>query len=265
MEGERYYIRIRITDLDGCVSYNSLNMLPGGKSAQPTGRPQKRAPFRWAAMGDTYLFTKLLHARRPRRSPGYPPLFLHITPRRSAENVGRISPRSAEGESEESICVALIQRDADLMCEWASLSSFPATPEIDQAVIDRKKRNARPEFEPAKERLYAPTHTPMISQEKRQAIGDIFADSVDGFQSSHFATPHVGRGGGTFLYNVQIAEIRGIGLGADFVASPGISALLLSGGEHRIRNSNYRYEFPTNRIAPFRKGRRLQSSSTDWR
>ena len=149
------------------------------------------------------------------------------------------SPHLAEGESEDSIFDAPIQRVSDLICAGASPPSFTTIPKIDPDSVDRKKRNARLEFEPEAERVYASEHTPMLNEEHRHAFEAIVADVVGGVQSTHFVDGP-GGSGETFLYNVLISEIRGKGLSAAAVASSGIAALLLSGG----RTAHSKFKLP---------------------
>ena len=154
---------------------------------------------------------------------------------------------------------------ARLSCSQGRLLLLPPTlPKIDQAAIVRKNRSARPEFEPEKARLHTEKHTPMLNQAQRQAFGAIVADVGDGAQSSHFVDGP-GGSGETSLYNVPISEIRGKGIAAASVASSGIEDLLLSGG----RTAHSEFKLPIrvarNRLASFRRGRWMQSPSTDWR
>ena len=230
MEGERYYLRLLLTEMTGCTSFADLKTLPDGTVCETY---RESAAARGLLMGDREhyhaFFEAASHASPRALSRLFAALLAYCSPGSPRDMWDAFLPYLAEGESGASVAEAISQLDADLRSIGSSISSFPSIPQLDIAAMARRKVVPIQDFPPAPEAEYASSHIPMLNEEQANAFESITSDVFSGTQRAHFVEGP-GGSGKTFFYNVLLAEIRGKGLGAAAVASSGIAALLLRGG-----------------------------------
>ena len=187
VEGERFFLRLLLTEVTGCTSYDCLKTLPDGTVCET---------FREAAAARGLLYDDREHFLAFEEAAS------HATPRALSRLFATIlaycapgSPRNmwdvfcqhlADGSSDDAIERATLQLNEDLRALGSSLAAFPSLPQLSDEQLKPKNTAHALEFATGPQKAYADTHIPLLNAEQKMAFRSIMSDVDSGDQGTHF-------------------------------------------------------------------------------
>ena len=255
LEVGRIYLRLLVTAVSGCTSYEFIRKTPGGAACETFREAAAAALGLLREEKEYYLaFSESASHATPRSmSRLFAPILAYCSPGGPRAMWDSFYLQIEEAGAADSFSTTVVQIDEDLRAAWSSLASFPTLPQISQIHCRILKSDGMPLFETSPHRKFAEKNAPKLNEEQKAAFDIITSDVDSGRQINHFIDGPGGPGE-TFTRNALLADVRGSGVGACAVESPCIDAFLLRGGRTAHSKLKLPVRVPKEPIRDVQKG-----------
>ena len=187
VEGERFFLRLLLTEVTGRKSYDCVKTLPNGTVCET---------FREAAASRGLLYDDR------ERYIAFEEAESHATPRALSRLFATIlaycalgSPRNiwdvycqhlADGGPDDAIEEAALQLNDDLRALCSSIAVSPPIPQLSDEQLKPRRAAHSLEFATGPEKAFADTHIPLLNSEQAMAFRNITPDVYSGAHGAHF-------------------------------------------------------------------------------
>ena len=186
-DGERFFLRLLLTEVTGCKSYDCVGTLPNGSICEAF---REAAAPRGLLYDDRERYIAFdedsSHATPGALSMIFATILAYCAPGSPRTMWGTFAQHLAEDGSDEAIDKSLFQLNEDLRSVGSSLAVFPSLPQLSHERLKRQDGAQSSEFETAPQKVFADTHIPLINADQTLAFQSITSDVYSGTHGGAF-------------------------------------------------------------------------------